>query len=759
MTITKRTGLGRPMTWSELDANWDQVESSTTAAQQSAALASASESAAADSATAAAASAATASDQATAAAALRTDLASTEEGKGLSLSVAEDGTTGQGFYDKADQFAGAYEDAVITITSANRFITYNGKRWYVNPTVTLPFTTTGLNAASWETDSANFISIGNAPFGEVKGVYSYDSTVQTAMGGYPAGSVIIDTNNTIYQSLIDNNTSTPASGSSWSVIPNDISKLTLLSDLAASTGAELVHLPYGNVRNAVMYYTPEMFVTDPDSVTDWSPIINLALKQAYADGVTTVKGDKVYQGSSSVLLDNFSTGLKLDLGGFSANSDWPSYTDWKKATPAFNIGGSSNGSQVGLEVRLGFFYGADKATMYQLNGYGAGGSVFHCGKARNYVIGYQCDNSTSSGSASNRVSGDYWYNGKVGFRVKRGNSTYIAEGHKFCIGFITNNIYGGGQLFNGAQYFQVYGTDMDFNGKYLAELKVDKAPASDIRGSNVTWNGVTYEVVDYYQLTRGSYCILVIDSQETTGGNSTIVTTTSTALTDGTTTYVISSVRTPTKNQFYFDFIHGFEGSSFARGDANFGYLGGKVGGLQRTSFLWWHNSFDENSNEINGLWIRNTSSAMVFYDKWSGLSLASWDTTSTAANLTLPGNLTVSGLTSLSGNLSLGSNRVYGVQYATTLTKSTAKSIRTFSYVGDGASTACKERWVVMMSGPNGISGVGGTCEVYVGSSGIELINNNVSGVTLSASGYLLSATQASQDTMAVSFNFKRDM
>lgn len=160
MTIVKRTGLGRAMTWSELDGNWDQVVESTAAAQQSAALAAASQAAAATSATSAAQSASDAASQAEAAGTLRTDLASTDAGKGMSLVSAEDGTNGQTFFENADQFAGAYESAIITIKSENRWITYNGSRWYVKPGATLPITTTGLNATSWSSDSVNFVEYG-----------------------------------------------------------------------------------------------------------------------------------------------------------------------------------------------------------------------------------------------------------------------------------------------------------------------------------------------------------------------------------------------------------------------------------------------------------------------------------------------------------------------------------------------------------------------------------------------------------------------
>ena len=534
-----------------------------------------------------------------------------------------------------------------------------------------------------------------------------------------------------------------------------------LSDLSAVTGAELVGLPYGNVKNAVTYYSPEMFTSDPDSVTDWAPIINLAISQARTDGVQCVQGYGIYMVSSSILVDNFSYGFKLDLGGLHTNSDWPTYTDWKKATPLINVGSQSNGSQVGLSIRLQYAIGNDIATMFQLNGYGCGGSDFFCGRARNFVIGYQCDNSTSSGSASNRVTGDYWYNGKCGIRVKRGNSTYIAEGHKVCVGFITNMIYGAIQLFDGAQYAQIYGTDVDFNGKYLAELAVSSLPSSDIRGTNITWNGTNYEVLDYYATTKSTNFILVMDSRETTGGNSTIKVATSGTITDvNSTTYTITSVRTPTSSQFYFDFIHGFQGAAFGRCDINFGYMAGKVGGLQRTSAIFWHNSFDENSNELNGLWVRNQSSSLSLYDKWSGLPLTSWDTTGAAATMNAPGQVNIAGILVPGSKTYVGSNRLYGTEVQVTLANAVSQTVRTFSFIGNGTVTNTKEVWNVTLAGPVGLSGIGGTFQIHVGSSGIELKNTSgISYPTLSASGYNLVAIQSAQTSMPVTFMFERKL
>lgn len=61
----------------------------------------------------------------------------------------------QGIY----QFAGAYEDGPLRIDKAENTITYNGSVYLIKPGLSLPYLTTGNSAASWATDSANFISL------------------------------------------------------------------------------------------------------------------------------------------------------------------------------------------------------------------------------------------------------------------------------------------------------------------------------------------------------------------------------------------------------------------------------------------------------------------------------------------------------------------------------------------------------------------------------------------------------------------------
>ncbi|WP_409158957.1 hypothetical protein [Pectobacterium sp. B2J-2] len=356
---------------------------------------------------------------------------------------------------------------------------------------------------------------------------------------------------------------------------------------------------------------------------------------------------------------------------------------------------------------------------------------------------------------------DYAYNGVFGVRVKRGNSTFIAEGHNFEIGFMTNLKYGGIQLFDGAQYFKIYGSDIDFCGKWLCELTVNALPAVDPRGLSVQRAGVLYEVLDYYEWPKGVYKVLVIDKQETTGGGGGATNWKSgdIATYPNSVQFTVSAVTTPVANQSYFDFIHGFYGAAFARGIADFGYLSRFVGGGIITSQIRWHNSFDINSNMIQGIQLFSNGNKSYLIDVWNNKNLLEYDMAG-GGTLTLPGGLNVNGTMSVGGKTYIGSWRSYGSENSISLVQNTAKTIRTFSFVGDGTVTATKEIWDVYIAGPTATTGVGGVIHVIVGSTGIELFGaDKVAYPTLSASGYNLNAIQNTAVSMQVTFMFMRKL
>jgi len=60
------------------------------------------------------------------------------------------------------KFVGEYTSGPLTIQDYNQIIRYGNEFWKLNASTTIPFTTTGNNAASWANDSLHFVSVGDA---------------------------------------------------------------------------------------------------------------------------------------------------------------------------------------------------------------------------------------------------------------------------------------------------------------------------------------------------------------------------------------------------------------------------------------------------------------------------------------------------------------------------------------------------------------------------------------------------------------------
>lgn len=60
------------------------------------------------------------------------------------------------------QFLGDYENGPYTIDAINQVIRYQGEFWRLNASTTPPYTTTGVNSASWAVDVTHLVSVGDA---------------------------------------------------------------------------------------------------------------------------------------------------------------------------------------------------------------------------------------------------------------------------------------------------------------------------------------------------------------------------------------------------------------------------------------------------------------------------------------------------------------------------------------------------------------------------------------------------------------------
>ena len=422
----------------------------------------------------------------------------------------------------------------------------------------------------------------------------------------------------------------------------------------------------------------------------------------------------------------------------------------------FEYGGESNGSMVGVETRIGFASGNNVATLFKLKGYGAGGSYFFAGRVQDCVGVFDCTNSTQANSNSNLVEGLYWLRGTYGIRLRR-NGSFVVEGTKIRVGFMTGLKYGGIQLFNGAQYFSINSTGIDFCGRNLTQLTVNALPPTSVRETMLTNNntGATFEVLDVYEQFKGSYSILVIEPVSSEGGSTNF--SAGQTVTVGGVSYTISAVTTSVTSRAYFDFIHAFQGAAFSRGYAQFDYLSRAVGGNFNGTTLYFYNSFQEVTNSVNNIWLRQQGTSVKMVDRWTGKVLLDFDTGGNGT-LTLPGGLSTNGTTSLGGPMYVGSQRVFGTEVNTTLTQNVAKTVRTLSWIGDGTVTTTKEMYMLIVSGPNGINGIGGHCMIAVDPNGAVVIGaSGVGGITITTSGFSVQATETTQASMNVTFTFER--
>ena len=666
MTIIKRADLGRPLTWDELDDNFQQVDDLTAAASAAVSSASASATAAATSATASATSAT----------------------------------------DAANSAANASAAIVSAVKS------------------TITFTTGG-------TLNSNLDRISD-------GTYLYYWT-----GAYP---VTIPADSTM--------TGTGGLAEGFWAVDTD---LLLRTSLSSSTGADMIGTAYpGVMSDTIDAITPEMFEAVGDGVANDTAAVQAAIEAAKSAGHYRVEGKGRYRIFSPIKLDNLGQGFRLDLQDVIADATFPSTSDWKTANGIFEIGGESNGSMVGVEVRVGFASGNNVATLFKLKGYGAGGSYFFGGRVQNCVGVYDCTNSTLANSNSNYIEGLYWLNGTYGIRNRRSGS-FVVEAPKIKVGFMTGMKYGGIQLFNGSQYFSINATGIDFCGRNLTQLTVNALPPVSVRETLLTNDatGSTFEVLDVYQQFSGTYSILVIEPVSSEGGSTNF--STGQTVTVGGVTYTISAVTTSVTSQAYFDFIHAFQGASFSRGYAQFDYLSRAVGGNFNGTTLYFYNSFQEVTNSVNNIWMRQQGTSVKMVDRWTGTNLLDFNTSSNGL-LTLPSGINTGGTSTLGGKMYLGPYQVFGQEFNTTLVQSTTKAIRTMSYLGNGTVTTTKEMYRVTVAGPNGLTGVGGQCTIAVDPSGAEVLGaSGVNGITVTTSGFVVNAVQGSQANMVVTFTFER--
>ncbi|BFO11939.1 hypothetical protein GGER_44490 [Serratia rubidaea] len=477
---------------------------------------------------------------------------------------------------------------------------------------------------------------------------------------------------------------------------------------------------------------------------DWQPAAQAAHDYALKNGFNKVWSFRPMAFKSPLIVDGWSQALHLRLSKVVAHDKVPMYQDWKDAMALITLGSRNGGSMVGLNVDIGFLDGKGVCSGIEVVGRGCGGSKINIDRAMGCNIVYDCRKQTWP-TASNFVSGKYWYKGNVGAFLARGSGpdTPIAEGYKLCVGFVTQMRYGAYLLRDGAQYAQISG-DADFNGRYLSEITLTGESFTGLeRGAAISNGMATGEVLAFYIQNAGVCKVLVIEPTDVSGGTSAY--TAGDILTSGKWSSTASRVRTAQQGEnFFFDIILDFQGSAFAKVDVDCGYLGGIVGSSLHSCSINYKCSYTAYTNSMNGAMFVHSGKNLTLRDSY--LNRVVFDCTE---------NFIANGT-----NIATRHHRTYGAEYAATFAPAQIRQIRTFTYVGSINAPGVKDVYDVQVFGPTGLNGLCSSFKVAVAPNRLEIYDstiNPVSTLKITAEGMTLQAEQHSPNTFILYFTFNR--
>lgn len=380
----------------------------------------------------------------------------------------------------------------------------------------------------------------------------------------------------------------------------------------------------------------EDFADSASAAGDWTSALNNAISYAITNGITHIYGGvTVYAISGTVKIQNAgSQGLNIFLRRLEINSAFPKGSFWS-ATSMIEIGDTS-GNMTGINIFIGELCGginnADGSIEHRANGiipveYGFSLSWLHVGTCTGCFTGIRTGKHKWP-NASVEVSGDFWKDNYIGILFINGTEgqTPIVEGWKIRIKFMAANYWTGIWYQASGHYGQIYGSDWDFNGQYLEVYKLsDGTGLSSMVGQLglVLTNGTKQLNFLCYYVDQGSTYIVCAGTTNVSVYNGTG--TASWALGDTISCTTISGVAMKasavslagdngSKTNF-FDVLHDFQNSAFAKLQIFAGYLSGIIGGSMFSSNFQFQNAFSGQTDRIRGFGVSNSGSTLALYN------------------------------------------------------------------------------------------------------------------------------------------------
>lgn len=375
------------------------------------------------------------------------------------------------------------------------------------------------------------------------------------------------------------------------------------------------------------YINVEMFGATGGS--DDTTALQNAIDYVIANDIAVLYGLKSYTISDTLTVKGAgSQGFELKLGGLVAGSNFPTNTSFWDATAMLEVGDSvSNFTNIRIDINV--LNGGGVADGIIPVGYGFSLSEINFGYASNCVAVIRTGKHEWP-NASTHITGGFWTNNWIGGFIANGTSgtTPIVEGWKWDVKFIAANYWGGIWLQESGHYAQLRG-DWDFNGASLAFLLLsDGTGLSSIAGQTqlkLTNGTVEYEFLFYYVYQGATYIVVASPTaanlsyynSDTAAFAWTTSDTISCTTVDGV-ALKFSGGELAADNASktnYFDVLHDFQTSAFAKLQVTPGYMSQIKGGNLFTTNIQMQNSFNGIGFRMQGFGVSNSGTTLAFYD------------------------------------------------------------------------------------------------------------------------------------------------
>lgn len=524
-----------------------------------------------------------------------------------------------------------------------------------------------------------------------------------------------------------------------------------ISEIKSPRGASVVNLRQGgNIQNAIMYLTPEMFGAVGNGKVDDSDAIIQAMNHARSMGLNAVRGDGIYlieksipceSGTQAFTKNIIRHGFKLELNVVIVGDEYPNLPkNWWDAEGAFYCAGIGSVENFHLQVKE--FYGNERATFFKVQGGGMSTSTISCDYMRGHIIGFKNYKDPKFQSTMNVIRGNNWQDGYLGVLI--GGSGYglgNSECHNIHVSWCANHRFGGISLVDRSQYANIVGGTYDYNGKWAAVLTLEvnqsNEPYSVEFGDSVSNGAISATALSSLMRNNSNVWQLIV-AEHADKTNSTSQFSVGDKISRGKFNAKITGITLAnTTTAVYSDIVISNRTGDFSKCRVGADYVGGVYGHNLFTCDIWGPSSTQNASNmAYRGLGIAGTQERMELF--------------ATQLSDKSPFAIVKEDQFELHNDLTLANDGILkGTRVAQFPIK---KSVDTYITSFNAGTAVMRKSWLVVFT--SNLSGVSGIVIVTAGETGLEITNISTKFLEISSKGLDIYVKQTTNEIMNINFN-----